>query len=110
MATAGLTIVRGRPSTARKAARSAGRTVLNVALGVVALVWLVPTVGLLVTALRPLGDATSSGWWTVFTDAAGLTLDNFANLLTNATITRSLWNTVLIAVPATVLVDRKSVV
>lgn len=104
MATTGLTIVRGPQTTGRRVARGVGRTVLNVVLAIVTIVWLVPTVGLLITALRPLGDSTSSGWWTVFTNAAGLTLDNFANLLSNATITRSLLNTVLIAVPATVLV------
>lgn len=104
MATTGLTIVRGPQTAARRVARGVGRTVLNVVLVVVAVVWLVPTVGLLITSLRPLGDSTSSGWWTVFTNAAGLTLDNFANLLTNSTITSSLWNTVLITVPATLLV------
>ncbi len=104
MATTGLTIVRGPQTAGRRVAHGLGRTVLNVVLAVVTIVWLIPTVGLLITSLRPLGDSTSSGWWTVFTDAAGLTLDNFANLLSNATITRSLLNTVLIAVPATVLV------
>ncbi len=104
MATTGLTIVRGPQTAGRRVARGVGRTVLNIVLAVVTIVWLVPSVGLLITSLRPLGDSTSSGWWTVFTNAAGLTLDNFANLLSNATITRSLLNTVLIAVPATVLV------
>ena len=104
MATTGLTIVRGPQTTARKAAHGVGRTVLNVVLAVVAIIWLIPAVGLLITSLRPLGDSTSSGWWKVFTNAAGLTLDNYSKLLSNSTITHSLWNTVLIAVPATVLV------
>ena len=104
MATTGLTLVRGPQTAARKAAHGVGRTVLNVVLAVVAIVWLVPTVGLLITSLRSLSDSTSSGWWTVFTHAAGLTLDNYSKLLDTAGITRSLLNTVLIAVPATLLV------
>ncbi|HEY0119301.1 MAG TPA: carbohydrate ABC transporter permease [Cellulomonas sp.] len=104
MATAGLTIVRGPQTAGRRVANGAGRVILNVVLGIVAIVWLVPTVGLLITSLRPLGDSTSSGWWTVFTNAAGLTLDNYTKLLHTAGITRSLLNTMLIAVPATVLV------
>lgn len=38
-----------------------------VALAVV-VVWLVPVVGLVVTALRPAADAEASGWWTAVTD------------------------------------------
>ncbi len=34
-------------------------------------VWLVPTVGLLVTSFRPVQDANTSGWWTVFSRPAG---------------------------------------
>jgi alpha-glucoside transport system permease protein len=104
MATTGLTIVRGPQTTARRVGRGVGHAVLNVVLVIVAILWLIPTVGLLITSLRTLGDSTSSGWWTVFRNAAGLTLDNYANLLSNSTITHSLWNTVLIAVPATLLV------
>nr|WP_300142201.1 carbohydrate ABC transporter permease [Propionicimonas sp.] len=104
MATIGLTHVRRPRTTAHRASRGVGRTALNLVLVAVAVAWLVPTIGLFITSLRPLGDSTSSGWWTVFTNAAGLTLDNYSKLLSNSTITNSLWNTVFIAVPATVLV------
>src|SRR5262245_8187638 len=30
------------------------------------LVWLVPTLGLLITSLRPVQAVNTSGWWTVF--------------------------------------------
>jgi alpha-glucoside transport system permease protein len=31
------------------------------------IIWIVPTLGLLVTSLRPPEAVRSSGWWTVFT-------------------------------------------
>ena len=79
-------------------------SIVNVLLLIVALFWLVPSIGLFLTSLRSTGDNASSGWWTVFTAPAQLTLDNYANLLSNPTITGSFWNTILIAVPSTALV------
>lgn len=35
------------------------------------LIWLVPTIGLLVTSLRPVQDANSSGWWEAFSERPG---------------------------------------
>ncbi len=31
------------------------------------IIWIVPTLGLLITSLRPVQDINSTGWWTVFT-------------------------------------------
>ncbi len=103
MATTGLSIVRGRRTGAQRIGGALGRIVLNIVLAVVAVVWLVPTVGLLLTSVRPLGDSTSSGWWTVFA-RPDLTLATYARLLGDSTILQSLWNTVVIAVPTTILV------
>ncbi|WP_297742252.1 carbohydrate ABC transporter permease [uncultured Tessaracoccus sp.] len=88
----------------RRFATSIGKGVVNVVLAVVAVFWMVPTLGLLLTSLRSSGDNAASGWWTVFTKPAQLTLDNYANLLHNPTITGSFWNTVVIAVPSTFFV------
>ncbi|MGO1943813.1 MAG: carbohydrate ABC transporter permease [Ancrocorticia sp.] len=81
-----------------------GNGVVNVLLIAVAVFWLVPTIGLFLTSLRAPGDNASSGWWTVFTQPAQLTIENYQNLLSNPTITGSFWNTVVIAVPTTILV------
>ena len=78
--------------------------VLNVVFIIIAVFWLVPTIGLFFTSLRSVGDNAASGWWTVFTAPAQLTIENYTNLLSNSTITGSFWNTVMIAVPSTVLV------
>ncbi|MFG2945417.1 carbohydrate ABC transporter permease [Streptomyces adustus] len=70
----------------------------------VGLFWLVPTIGLLLSSLRSPTDMSASGWWEVFTQPSQLTWENYRNLLENGDITGSLVNTVLITVPATVLV------
>ncbi|MGW7818977.1 carbohydrate ABC transporter permease [Streptomyces puniciscabiei] len=71
---------------------------------VVGLFWLVPTIGLLASSLRSPEDMSASGWWKVFTEPSQLTFASYRRLLENGDITHSLWNTVLITVPATVLV------
>lgn len=95
---------RRRDKRTLRFAASVGKGVVNVVLAIVAIFWMVPTLGLLLTSLRSAGDNAASGWWTVFTKPAQLTLDNYANLLQNPTITGSFWNTVVIAVPSTFFV------
>jgi len=75
---------------------------LHITMAAVGLLWLVPTLGLLVTALRPRGLFATSGWWNVITTPSQLTLENFERILDTGSITRSLVNTVLISVPTTV--------
>ncbi|WP_353988557.1 carbohydrate ABC transporter permease [Ruicaihuangia caeni] len=104
MTTSDLTVVRGKRSPAERVVTFLGRGLVNVLLIIVAVFWLVPTVGLFISSLRPIGESTSSGWWTVFTAPAQLTLENYANLLSNSTITGSFWNTVVITVPTTIAV------
>jgi alpha-glucoside transport system permease protein len=88
---------------ARVVSRVAGGAV-QVFLLVVALFWLMPTVGLLLSSLRSPSDINASGWWKALTAPAQLTADNYAAILRNETITDSLLSTALITVPATVLV------
>ncbi|MFD8211036.1 carbohydrate ABC transporter permease [Streptomyces sp. NPDC059695] len=92
-----------RVLVSRLAARAAGGAV-RVFLLVAGLFWLLPTVGLLVSSLRSPSDIAASGWWQVFTAPARLTTENYSHLLANDTITGSLFSTVLITVPATLLV------
>ena len=70
----------------------------------VALFWLVPTLGLFVASLRSTEDNAAGGWWNVFTEPAQLTLGSYSALLDKPDFVDSFWNTVLITVPATVLV------
>ncbi|KOV94230.1 carbohydrate ABC transporter permease [Streptomyces sp. NRRL B-3648] len=110
-ATAG-SIGKAEPVRAARARRSVGSRIVErlggglvrVVLILVGLFWLVPTIGLLLSSLRTPQDMSASGWWTVFTKPSQLTVDSYQRLLENSDITNSLLNTVLITVPATVLV------
>ncbi|AEW94362.1 MULTISPECIES: carbohydrate ABC transporter permease [Streptomycetaceae] len=96
--------VRRRPSVAARLAGRAGGGVVRLVLILVALFWLMPTIGLLLSSLRSPTDIAASGWWKVFTAPSQLTLANFRALLGNGEVTHSLLNTVWITVPSTVLV------
>ncbi|XRQ15507.1 carbohydrate ABC transporter permease [Actinomadura welshii] len=89
------------------AARIVGRVgggAAQAVLILIALFWLVPTLGLLVASLRSNEANAASGWWNVFTEPTELTLESYTALLDKPDFVDSFWNTVLITVPATVLV------
>lgn len=71
---------------------------------VIAAFWLLPTLGLFVDSLRDPADNAASGWWTVFAHPAQLSARNYQHLMADGAILGSLWNTVLITVPSTLLV------
>lgn len=104
MTTSDVTIVRPKKTLGQKILSVINNSVVNVLLMIVAIFWLVPTIGLFLTSLRSAGDNAASGWWNVFTKPAELTIQNYANLLSNPTITGSFLNTIIIAVPSTLLV------
>ncbi|MER6334854.1 carbohydrate ABC transporter permease [Streptomyces sp. NPDC001034] len=93
-----------RRSLGSRIAEKLNGGLVRVFLVLVGLFWLVPTIGLLISSLRSPDDMSASGWWTVFTKPSQLTFDSYRKLLENGDITHSLLNTVLITVPATVLV------
>lgn len=80
-----------------------GNGAIQLLMVLLGLFWLVPTLGLLVVSLRDQRVNAAEGWWTVFTQPAQLTFDAYRDLLATG-FTASFWNTVLITVPATVLV------
>jgi alpha-glucoside transport system permease protein len=90
--------------TARRIVRMVTRGPVSVFLTIVALLWLVPTVGLFIASLRSAADNGGSGWWTALLHPAQLTLQSYKDVLDNPDMVRSFWNTVLITVPASILV------
>jgi alpha-glucoside transport system permease protein len=71
---------------------------------VVALLWLVPSFGLLAASFRTAADNNASGWWTALTQPAQWTLEPYRNLLGDPEMVRSFVNTVLITFPSALLV------
>jgi alpha-glucoside transport system permease protein len=78
------------------------RTPLHIALVAIALIWLIPTLGLAITSFRPNSDILSSGWWTALTHWHW-TVHNYGSVI-HATGMGHAWvNSVIITVPATIL-------
>jgi alpha-glucoside transport system permease protein len=104
MAVAAQEVARGEPGT--RLSRVVGfltKTPVHIFLILVALFWLTPSVGLLVTSFRPAQEITASGWWNVVTEPAQLTFENYTSLLDQEGMVRSLLNTFYITIPTTVL-------
>ena len=80
----------------------ASRGILHVVVVGIALLWLIPSVGLAVTSFRPRGDILSSGWWNVLGQPR-FTLDNYTSVLGNEGVGQALLNSFIITVPSTVL-------
>jgi alpha-glucoside transport system permease protein len=83
--------------------RTAGRFSVHIVLAVLMIVWLLPTIGLLVNSLRSSSDIASSGWWTALFPPKGLTLDSYASVLSETDILGGFVNSLFITIPATII-------
>jgi alpha-glucoside transport system permease protein len=72
---------------------------------VLSILWTVPTFGMLLTSFRSRTDAATTGWWDALAAplATDWTLDNYRRLFENTDLGATLVNSVVVAVPATVL-------
>jgi alpha-glucoside transport system permease protein len=73
---------------------------------VVALLWLIPTLGVLVTSFRPEEQAKTTGWWTIFAhlfDTSQWTFDNYHQALDSQGFSNAFLNSLAVALPATVI-------
>ena len=66
-------------------------------------VWLVPTIGLLINSFRPSEAVQQSGWWTFFFQPSQVTLDNYATVLAQNNMWTGFINSLFISIPATVI-------
>ncbi|MEZ4502891.1 MAG: carbohydrate ABC transporter permease [Dehalococcoidia bacterium] len=74
-----------------------------VVIGVIIL-WSIPTLGLLVSSFREPSAIASSGWWEAFRHPDQFTLANYERVLGEQGMGRAFVNSLLITVPATILV------
>jgi alpha-glucoside transport system permease protein len=92
-----------RESRAARIGRLAARWPLNVLLLAVGALWLIPTIGLLLTSLLPTTVIGQTGWWKLISHPSLATWANYRAIFKNSAITDALWTTVQIAVGNTVL-------
>jgi alpha-glucoside transport system permease protein len=71
---------------------------------VIAILWTVPTFGVLLSSIRPQGSIQSSGWWSWFTNPE-FTIDNYDQVLygTGTAFSTFFINSVTIALPAALI-------
>ncbi|MEL6249068.1 MAG: carbohydrate ABC transporter permease [Cyanobacteria bacterium J06627_15] len=72
----------------------------------IAFIWTLPTLGLLISSLRPRDDILDSGWWSVFLHPLELTqftLSNYGDVLTSQGMGQAFLNSLVISIPATVI-------
>jgi alpha-glucoside transport system permease protein len=83
--------------------RFLAKTPVHIALVVVGLLWLVPTIGLFMTSLLSAEDYLEGGWWQVLSEPSKFTFENYSAIFDNETITSSFVTTVWIAIGGTLL-------
>jgi alpha-glucoside transport system permease protein len=96
------TVARPRERTSARLVRFISRSPVHIALLVISVIWLVPTVGLAITSFRPRDQIQATGWWTTFNDFA-FTLHNYDLVLENARMGSSFVNSLIITIPSTLL-------
>lgn len=84
--------------------RRAGWLVESVVV-ILSLLWMVPTIGLLVTSIRPKSDANANGWWNFFASPSTFTLQNYHDALHSGSfpMSKAFINSITVAVPATII-------
>ena len=79
-----------------KTSRILSRGLLHTVIIFIAVLWLIPTIGVLVTSFRPAQDVANNGWWTVLGnifDSVRLTLRNYNVVLSRLGLGRAFLKT-----------------
>jgi len=100
VATGALQIAGARRPAWRKALEGVPLHLFFIVAGVL---WALPAIGLLLTSLRPVDLFTVSGWWTALSHPGQLSIDNYRHLFDSSLIATSFLNSIMIAVPATLI-------
>ena len=86
--------------------RILGRTPLILIIVLVCVAWTIPTIGVLVSSLRPQMAIRGSGWWTVFGslfEEGQWTLSNYGRVLGSDGMGNAFLNSVLVTIPSVVI-------
>ncbi|RPJ39732.1 MAG: carbohydrate ABC transporter permease [Planctomycetaceae bacterium] len=83
--------------------RTLTRIPLHIVVLALAIVWFIPTIGLLISSFRPAQAIATSGWWEVFTPPTDLTLDLYEEAVTARNMGQSFVNSLFITIPATII-------
>lgn len=73
-----------------------------VVMAILCVLWLIPTIGLLVSSFRHVDDVNSSGWWEVIFKPS-FTLQNYLGVFEKTDMEAAFINSIAVAVPATII-------
>jgi alpha-glucoside transport system permease protein len=90
-------------SLAARLIRFMRQSPLHAILICICILWMVPTLGLFISSLRPRPMILSTGWWTAFTTPFQFTIKNYLHVIQRANMGRSFFNSLMISIPSTVM-------
>jgi alpha-glucoside transport system permease protein len=97
------TAVRPEPRTlSERIARIVSKSPVHIILGIIGLIWLVPTIGLFITSFRPSADMRATGWWTVLFEPR-FTTANYERVIEAEGMGGAFLNSLFITVPSTLI-------
>ena len=79
---------------------------VRITIVVIVVLWIIPTLGVLITSFRPEALVNSSGWWTALAhpfQAAGWTLENYELALVDGGFGNAFLNSLAVTIPSTVI-------
>lgn len=86
--------------------RALTRSPLHIVIVAVCFIWMLPSLGLLISSFRPALDVTISGWWSVFETPfrfTQFTVQNYIEVITDQGMGRAFINSLFITIPSTVI-------
>ena len=94
----------GRVPAAAKAHKALTNRWASAAAVVIAIIWTIPTAGLLISSFRPQADVQSNGWWNFFTNPS-VTLDNYKAVLKGSDTDLATYfvNSIAITIPSVII-------
>ena len=78
-------------------------SLLHIAVILLTLVWIIPTLGLLVSSFRPTFAIITTGWWTALSPPFQFTLKNYNDMLAQSNMGAAIFNSFMVAIPSTVI-------
>ncbi len=82
------------------------RMLMHAVIIIMVLIWVVPTLGILISSIRPASDVLNTGWWTVFKsplEVTQFTVENYESIIERAGMGTAFRNSVIISSVGTLL-------
>ncbi len=89
-----------------KLSATISKAFLHLLLVALLVVWILPSLGLLVTSIRTAADTSQSGWWTIFSDPFDFdqySPANYKKVLFDRGMGRAFINSVIVTVPSVII-------